>query len=102
MGSPDDRIQHGFPEIVVTPIFVEMRPGEPKAPASTSSLANPRHMLRLPPLDRFANRRVAFVRAIRAAHRTLRGNGRQNRRDASHIVAESHVKIPFIANRERL
>src|SRR5258706_14643740 len=79
-----------------------MRARPAETSAAVLSFHRPGHVLRLKIFDRFPHRRVAFVCAVAPVHRTLRSNRREYRGNATHLVTETHVKVPFVVDGEGL
>src|ERR1051326_8121322 len=98
--SPKDCVQHELPKIIIAPVFVEVRAGEAKAASAVGTLGGPGDVLKLAAFDGFADLGIALVRTIAAAHCAFGRNGRENRRHVFHSVAEAHVEIPLVSDRE--
>src|SRR5262245_13888242 len=81
---------------------MKMAAGEAEAASALGALASPCNYLQLTASHRFADGGVAFVGAIPPAHCALGGDGAEQRRDSLHAFTKPDVKVPLIANRERL
>ncbi len=80
MRGPDDRVEHDFAKILVTPIPVEVSAGETEAASATFAFGGPGHVLNFAVGDRFANIGVAAVRTVAATHRFF---GRMSRQESA-------------------
>jgi hypothetical protein len=99
---PKDRVENQFALLVVAPTFVEMSAGEAEAAASVGSLERPCSRLRFLRGDLGADRWVALVRSIFAAHRAVRRDRGKDVRELAGALVEAHVKIPFIVRAKGL
>src|SRR2546423_100256 len=79
-----------------------MRAGPTKAASAVSAFGRPGHMLRFLIFDCLAHGGISFMGTIFAVHGALGRNGGEYGSDPGHVITETHVKIPFIMNREGL
>ena len=78
-----------------------MAPGEAEPAATVGPFDRPGHVLRFLPFEhRGTHMRIVLVRPFRALQRRRRRQGRQDRDDALHAVAELHVVIPLVVRLE--
>ena len=102
IGGPSEGVEDDFAEVVVGPIFVEVAAGEAEAAASTGAFVGPGDVLGFSGGNGFADVGVSGVGAVFSAHRFLRRMGGEDGGDAFHVGDETHVEIPFVADRKGL
>ena len=94
-GGPDDGVKHHLAEVVVAPVPVDVGAGEAETPPAAGPLVDPGHVLRHP----FAgeDRGVRAVGVTAGPMHFVGRDGREDRRDALHVVRKTHVKVPLVA-----
>ena len=101
-GDPGDGVEAGFPEVIISPVVVEMSTGEAEAAAAIFAFDDPDDVLREFIGDHFPDFGVSGVVAIGAFHGFIGRDGGEDGGDTFHVFGEAHVKIPFIEHFKRV
>ena len=101
LGTPRDGVEDNGAEVVVSPVSVEVSPGETEAPSAVRSLVGPGQMLNLPALESGLDVGVAGVESIPPFHCAGGGMGGENGCDSLHPLLKAHVEIPLVSQFER-
>ena len=97
-GGPCDAVEHELAILIVPPIPMPMPAGESEPASAVRPLPRPSHVL-----DHALTRphgRIAAVRAVGALARLVRRHRREHGHDSVHVLAETHVVVPFVFDSE--